>query len=124
MSLWLSLSALFIVTSAFAGPREILFRNERVCDAERILCFHGSLTYESNPRLLHLRARVRTASGPGLLRIRVIGTNELGHRRRAPFEVRVRGQHSEIINHRMVPDHPDVNNWVVEHVEFISDHSP
>jgi len=66
-----------------------------------------------------LRARVKKAPGSGLLRIRLAGANELGHRRLAPFEVRVRGTHSEIINHKMIPDHPDVHDWAVEQVEFI-----
>ena len=117
----LGVPALCLAASAVAGPREYLFRNERVCDSERVFCFRGTLTYESNPHLLTLRARVQDAPGPGMLRIRVAGTNNLGHRRIAPFEVRVRGRPSEIINHRMVPDHPDVHNWSVELVEFIAD---
>ena len=90
-----------IVTSAVAGPRDYLFRNERICDAERVFCIRGTLSYDSNPRLLRLRARVQDAPGPGLLRIRLAGSNDLGHRRLAPFEVRVRGRPSEIINHRI-----------------------
>jgi len=56
-----------------------------------------------------------------LLRIRLSGVNQLGHRRFAPLEVRVRGHNSEIIDHKMIPDYPDVQHWVVERVEFIAD---
>ena len=108
------------ITVAMAGPREYLFRGKYVCDERQVLCFRGTMSYDSNPRLVQLRARVRTASGPGLLRIRLVGTNELGHRRISPFEVQVRGTQSEIINHRMIPDHPDVTSWTVELVEFIA----
>jgi len=113
--------ALLIVTGASAAPREYLFRGERICDANGVLCFRGTLSYHSNPRLLRLRARVQTASGPGLLRIMLVGANQQGHRRLAPFEVRVRGRYSEIINHKMIPDYPDTQGWAVERVEFIAD---
>ena len=124
LALALGASLLFIVPDAIAGPRDYLFQDERVCDAQQVLCFRGTLSYESNPRLLHLRARVRSAPGPGLLRIRLAGTNQLGHRRLAFLEVQVRGQYSEIINHRMIPDHPDVNEWEIEVVEFNPSASP
>jgi len=121
LPLLLGASALFFLTGALAGPRDYLFENERICDTHKVLCFRGTLSYESNPRLLRLNARVRTDPGPGLLRISLTGTNELGHRRFAPFEVRVRGRYSEIIDHKMIPDHPDVQGWEVERIEFIAD---
>jgi len=121
LPLLLGASALFFLTGALAGPRDYLFQDKRICDSNEVFCFRGTLSYRSNPRLLHLRARVQTAPGPGLLRITLAGANELGHRRLAPFEVRVRGHNSEIINHRMIPDYPDTQGWVVERVEFIAD---
>ena len=114
-------AALLFLSDALAGPYEYLFRNERICDADEVFCLRGTFSYHSNPRILHLRARVQKAPGPGLLRIRVAGANELGHRRLSPFEVRVRGRYSEIINHKVIPDHPDVDGWEVEHVEFIAE---
>jgi hypothetical protein len=121
LPLLLGTLALFFLTAALAGPRDYLFRDERLCDTDQVFCFRGTLSYHSNPRLLLLRARVETAPGPGLLRIRLAGTNQQGHRRFAPFEVRVRGRRSEIINHKMIPDYPDVQGWVVDQVEFIAD---
>lgn len=121
LPLLLGTFALFFVTGAVAGPRDYLFQNERVCDADRVFCLRGTLSFHSNPHLLRLRARVQTAPGPGLLRIRLSGENQLGHRRFAPFEVRVRGNYSEIIDHKMIPDYPDVQAWVVEQVDFIAD---
>jgi hypothetical protein len=116
----LAATALFFVAGAFAGPRDYLFKDKRVCDTQNVFCFRGTLSFDSNPRLLHLRARVQTAPGPGMLRIRLRGANELGHRRLAPIEIQIRGNYSEIINHRMVPDHPDVYEWHVGLVEFIA----
>ena len=117
----LGASVLLIVTAAIAGPRDHLFQNERLCDADGAFCIHGTLTFYSNPHLLHLRARVKKAPGPGMLRIWLSGANQLGHRRFTPLEVRARGRYSEIINHKMIPDHPDVQGWAVEQVEFIVD---
>ena len=121
LPLLLGASALFFLTVALAGPRDYVFRDERLCDTDGVFCIRGTLSYYSNPRLLRLRARVQTAPGPGLLRIRLAGDNQQGHHRFAPFEVRVRGHYSEIIDHKMIPDHPDVPGWVVERVEFIAD---
>jgi hypothetical protein len=112
-------SALIIFSASLAGPRDYIFQDKRICVTDEVFCFRGTLSYQSNPRLLHLRARVQKAPGPGLLRIRLSGENQQGDRRRAPFEVRVRGHYSEIINHKIIPDHPDVEHWVVEQVEFI-----
>ena len=121
LPLLLGVSALSFLTGALSGPRDYLFRDERLCDTDEVFCFRGTLSYRSNPRLLHLRARVQTAPGPGLLRISLAGANQQGHRRHAPFEVRVRGHYSEIIDHKMIPDYPDVQVWVVERVAFIAD---
>ena len=112
-------SALHFLSLSLAGPREYLFRDKSICDTSEVFCFRGTLSYHSNPRLIHLRARVQKAPGSGLLRIRLTGANQQGDRRLAPFEVRVNGHYSEIINHKMIPDHPDVQEWAVEQVEFI-----
>lgn len=113
--------ALLAAGRGWAGPREYLFRDERVCAESGDFCLVGTLSYESNPRLLRLRARVSKAPGPGLLRIRLIGANRLGYRRLAPLEVRVRGKLTEIINHKMIPDNPDALEWAVQSVEFVAD---
>ena len=121
LPLLLGASALFILTGVLAAPREYLFRDERLCDIDEVFCFRGTLSYHSNPRLLRLRARIQMAPGPGLLRISLAGANQQGHRRYAPFEVRVHGRYSEIIDHKQIPDYPDVQAWVVERVTFIAD---
>lgn len=124
LSLLLGASALIVFSASLAGPREYLFQDKRICDTNEVFCIRGTLSYHSNPRLLHLRARVQKAPGSGLLRIRLSGVNQQGDRRLAPFEVRVNGNYSEIINHKMIPDHPDVEDWAVERVEFVVDKAP
>jgi len=119
LSLLSGASALFLLSVSLAGPREYLFQDKRICDSREVFCFRGTLAYDANPRLLNLRARVQKAPGPGLLRIRLSGSNQQGNRHIAPLEVQVSGHYSEIINHRMIPDHPDVAHWVVEQVDFI-----
>jgi hypothetical protein len=124
LPLLLGATALFVCAAVAAAPRDNLFHNKRLCDTEKVFCFRGTLSYHSNPRLLLLRARVQTAPGPGLLRISLAGTNPQGHRRYAPFEVRVRGHYSEIIDHKVIPDYPGVQVWAVERVSFIADKAP
>ena len=119
----LGATALAMSTGVLAAPRDYLFRNARICDAAMEFCMRGTLSYDSNPRLLHLRARVQTAPGPGLLQIWLTGANRQGHRRFAPFELRVRGQATEILDHKMVPDYPDAHSWAVDRVRFIADSS-
>jgi hypothetical protein len=111
----------FFTSIAFASPREYLFKDQQICDSQGAFCMRGTLYYKSNSRLLHLRGRVQVAPGSGMLIIRLAGTNELGHLRYAPFEVQVRGNNSEIINHKMIPDYPDVQSWSVQRVSFVPD---
>lgn len=106
------------VFAANAGPTLHLLRNERFCDVEQLLCMRGSLRYEVNPRLLRLWGRVQTSPGRGLLRIRLAGSNNLGHRRTTAMEIQLRGKFSEIVEFKMIPDHPDVANWEVTTIEF------
>jgi hypothetical protein len=118
---FLAAAALLCAGVGWSSPRMYLIHDKRICDTTNEFCLRGSLTYVHNTRVLHLRGRVLTAPGPGLLRIRVTGANELGHRRSAPIEVRLRGNYSEIIDHRMIPDYPDVENWQVDSVVFVQE---
>lgn len=106
---------------ASASERHYLKRNELFCDDRGSICVRGTLSYDVNPRLLSLNARVQKAPGPGVLRIRVSGTNRLGHVHHATIESRVGGHASEIIDHRMVPDAPDVYRWNLDSIAFVPD---
>lgn len=104
---------------ATAGPRERLTdANATLCDSAGLVCLRGTLSYRSNPRLLELRARIRKASGPGMLKIRVVGENRDGFVRRTTMEIQIRGNYSEIVNHRLITDHPDVDSWELEAISF------
>ena len=118
----LGLVLLSIGLAAVAGPRERLTdSNAELCDEKQQVCLRGTLSYRSNPRLLELRARVLKASGPGLLRIRVVGENLDGFTRRTTMEIQIRGNYSEIVNHRLITDHPDVDDWRLEKIFFSPD---
>lgn len=114
----LGLGAALLSTAAVAGKTQYLLRNERFCDVEEQFCMDGSLRYEVNSRLLRLWGRVRTSPGRGLLRIRLAGTNRLGHRRISAMEVQLRGTIGEIVEFKMIPDHPDVYEWAITGIEF------
>jgi hypothetical protein len=96
-------------------------RDGLLCDDNHAVCLRAWLSYEPNPRLLRLRGRVQSATGPGLLKIILAGTNRNGDRRYTPMEIRLRGRYSEIVDYKMIPDHPDVDNWQIDTVSFIDD---
>jgi hypothetical protein len=111
----------FVVAIACAGERQYLKKNELFCVDSGSLCVRASLYYDVNPRLLSLRGRVQKANGPGLLRFRLSGRNDLGHPRYTTLEVRLRGRYGEIIDSRMLPDAPDVNRWTLDRSDFLPD---
>ena len=113
------LLCIFAATTTVAGPSETLIgKNELFCDEDERVCLRGTLTYHANPRLLELRSRVQRAEGPGLLKIRLVGQNADGHTRRTTVEVRIRGDYSEIVNTRLITDHPDVYSWELDSISF------
>jgi hypothetical protein len=105
-------------TLATAAPLRYLARDQDLCDSERAACLDATLSYERNERLLWLHGRVRFAPGPGLLTIMLKGTTRLGHARYAPMEIKLRGRPTEIVDFKMIPDHPDVENWEISRISF------
>lgn len=114
----LSVACLLVASTAIAGPRYYLKQDELICDQEKLLCMHGSLRYELNPRLFRLWGRVQTSPGRGLLRIRLNGTNRQDHVRTTTMEIQLRGTYSEIVDYKMIPDYPDVDTWEIFRIEF------
>lgn len=117
----IALVAALASTAALASRTVYLARDDVLCDAERIVCVKGTLSYYTNDRVLWLRGRVQFAAAPGLLQITLRGSNRLGHVRYAPIEVRLRGNASEIIDFRMIPDYPDVANWAIDRIRYRPD---
>ena len=110
-----------LLAAAPASASRVLYlaRTERLCDMARIACVDGSLTYHVNTRVLWLNARLKSSPGPGTLAIRVKGTTRLGYVRYAPMEIVLDGHASEIVNYRMIPDDPDVENWQIDEIEYV-----
>ncbi|MDH4049479.1 MAG: hypothetical protein OEW68_15090 [Gammaproteobacteria bacterium] len=115
----LLIGVLMTAAIAYAGERQYLKKNDLFCVDSGSLCIRGSLYYDVNPRLLSLRGRVQKAKGPGLLRFRLSGRNDLGHPRYTTLEIRLRGRYREIINSRMIPDAADVRSWMLESTEYL-----
>lgn len=109
---------LCLSAAALASRYHYLARDEQLCDASATACLMATLTYDHNPRLLWLRGRVQSAPGPGMLRITLKGSTRQGFVRYAPMEVDLRGRRTEIVDFRMIPDHPDVSDWAIDRVEF------
>ena len=111
-------ACLLAASTSSAGPLYYLKKNELFCDDAKLLCIRGTLRYEVNPRLFRLWGRVQTSPGRGLLRIRLNGTNRLDHLRTTMMEIQLRGTYSEIVDYKMIPDYPDVDDWEVVMIEF------
>ena len=116
---FVALIALLAAGPALASRLLYLARDELICASQRVACIDGSLTYDVNNRLLDLHGRVHSAPGPGTFTIRLKGSNRLGHVRYAPMEVALRGNTTEIVDFRMIPDYPDVYNWEIDGIDFI-----
>jgi hypothetical protein len=50
-----------------------------------------------------------------------VGHNANGHTRRTTLEVRIRGHYSEIVDSKLITDHPDVYSWRLESISFEAD---
>jgi hypothetical protein len=124
----LSAGILLIVLAAsetLAGtPEDVTPPNSELCDGQRQVCLRGSLTYYPNPRLLVLNSRVEHAPGPGLLKFQLVGENSDGDKRLTTLEVSIRGNYSEIVNDKLITDHPDVYSWRLVSITFESAAQP
>lgn len=103
------------------AERHYLKKDEVFCDSNRQLCLHGTLSYNENPRVIELRARIQKQTGAGTLRLELTGTTRQGDLRRTEIVLTVRGKHSEIVRHQMRPDAPDVQNWQLLTMAFYKD---
>ena len=118
----ITVSLLFAASLTWAGPQTNLTgSNATLCDDDNRVCVRGSIVYRHNPRLLELRSRLRKADGPGTLRLRFSGQTREGFPRFTTMEVPVRGRLSEIVNHKLVTDHPDVDGWTLDWIRFSPD---
>jgi hypothetical protein len=113
-----SIALLLIVEGTSAAERFYIKKNETFCDSSGALCLLGSFTYRPNSRILSLNARVQKKTGPGNIRIVLIGRNRQDFRRLVEFELTIRGNYSEIIDHQMRPDAPDVSEWRISSFTF------
>jgi len=118
--------ALTAALGALAGPTSALERhyirnNDVFCDVTKTLCLRGTITYEPTYRLLSLNARVQKQTGPGELRLGFSGSNRQGMLRHTEIVMKIKGGSSEILDHRIRPDAPDVDNWTLTSFLFQKD---
>jgi len=104
-------ATVLLATSALAADRLYLKKNEIFCDASETLCLYGSFTYRVNSRIVNLNARVQKQTGPGEIYMILSGRNRQDDLRRTEIRIQIRGTHSEIVDHKMRPDAPDVSEW-------------
>ena len=107
--------------SATALERHYIKKDEVFCDSTGILCLRGTIAYEPNHRILSLNARLQKQTGPGQLRLGFSGSNRQGLLRHTEIVLRIRGTYSEIVDHRIRPDAPDVDTWALQSFSFEKD---
>ena len=112
------LTTLLFSSLSFAGERQYLKKKETFCDVTETVCLYGSLTYRVNSRIVSLNARVQKQTVPGVLHITLTGTNRQDVLRLTEITVTIRGKHSEIVDHKLRPDAPDVSEWHLSSFTF------
>jgi len=110
---------LFCAICAQAGERYYIKKSETFCDSSGVLCLNGSLSYRVNPRIMSLNARVQKKTGPGKIRFILTGVNWQGIESITEINISIRGAYSEIIDHKMRPDAPDVAEWKILSFRFL-----
>ena len=93
------------------AERRYLKKSEVFCDSSETVCLDGTLYYETNSRVLTLKARLQKKVAPGIIRLRFTGTDRHDYQSRTEILLRIRGNYSEIVTTRMRPDDPAVSNW-------------
>lgn len=122
-SSWLLLCAL-LAAGADASTFYFLARNDRICAEDGPVCIRATISYDTNSRVLHLRGRVDRAAEPGWLRLTFVGISERNQRGSTTMEFPIRGNWSEVLDHKLIPDHPPIADWRLEAMSFVPDERP
>lgn len=117
----LSAVLLLLASAGQASTFYFLARNERICAVEEAVCIRGTISYDTNSRLLHLRGRVERAPGTGWLRLTFVGVSERNQRGSTTMEFPIRGRCSEVLDRKLVPDHPQIDDWRLEVMAWFPD---
>jgi hypothetical protein len=104
-----------------AEAPDYLLRSAPLCDTEEVMCLRGSVRYLPGSRVMEVRGRVWRAPGPGWVSILFRGARPNGAASTAVMEFPIRGNASEIVDRRFIPDFPEVRYWRILGVLFEED---
>jgi len=107
--------------AAAAEAPEFLLRSKLLCDTEDVMCIRGSVRYLPNSRRIEIVGRVKRAPGPGWVSILFRGSRQNGEVSTAVMEFPIRGNSSEIVDRRFIPDFPQIRYWRILGVLFEED---
>jgi hypothetical protein len=113
-----------VAVTARASTFYFLARNERICAVDGPVCIRATISYDTNSRVLHLRGRVDRTAEPGWLRLTFVGVSERNQRGSTTMEFPIRGRWSEVLDRKLIPDHPQIADWRLETMSFVADHRP
>ncbi len=115
---------LLAVLPAGASTFYFLARDDRICAADGPVCIRATISYDTNSRVLHLRGRVDRTAEPGWLRLTFVGVSERNQRGSTTMEFPIRGRWSEVLDRKLIPDHPQIADWRLETMSFTPDRRP
>lgn len=118
--LWVTLcvSSFLASPSIAAGRTEYLLRNETFCSSNEAICIKGSLSYTHGTGTVKLHGRVKSAKGPGLLRVSLTGADRFGRTRFFVLEVTIRGKRTEIVDYERFTGARDVESWELSEILY------
>lgn len=119
--LLVSLSTGAVLAVAFGAVRahtDYLLHDELLCDVAEQLCLRGWLSHNDHNNHIELSARVQRAGVPGTVTITLIGETPGKQQVSTSLTLSVRGDYSEIVSVKIVPQWPFQTQWRVDALHF------
>lgn len=76
------------------------------------------MSYTHGTGTVKLHGRVKSAKGPGLLRVSLTGADRFGRTRFFVLEVTIRGKRTEIVDYERFTGARDVESWELSEILY------
>lgn len=107
---------LALVCAAAAAHTNYLLADELVCDGD--VCIRGWLIHDPHNNEIELDARLQKTAAPGVVILSLVGVTPGAQHVTTSLSVEVRGQFSEILHAKIIPQWPFETLWEVEAMRF------
>lgn len=109
---------LWIAAGSVCAHTQYLLQDELLCDTGGQLCLRGWLIHDPHNNHIELSARVQKSGMPGTVTITLIGETPGKHRVSTSLTLEVRGDYSEIVSAKIVPQWPFETQWRIDALRF------